>query len=220
MRQSERARLARREKYREQQVIFGYTPDGKSVTRAQAQEFDREDNVALHEACHAVAAWMLGVPIEAMYFNDGANARFAPLPETAHLAAVTVVGISIDEMIAAPIGERLVHARQHAFVTLAGVFGSSGNAWSSNPAYEFETHSHMTSAAQALVTIGAMSIEDANAEVDRLAFHVTRTFNDKRVETVTWRLSEQFLRQRDLPGEKVAAIVSQAWRSPDRANCG
>jgi hypothetical protein len=71
MRKNERERLARRAEYLAKHLSIK-TVDGDEVcvTKEQAIEANSEKLTALHEASHAVAAWILDMPISHMRFND------------------------------------------------------------------------------------------------------------------------------------------------------
>jgi ATP-dependent Zn protease len=203
MRRGEKARRAMREQYQAQQEIVGKTNDGKPFTKAHAEEFGRPENVALHEACHAVAAWLLNVPIHLMRFIEG-EAR-------GDLGGETQTGIPLPQMLSAPIGERVVYARQQAFIDLSGVFGS-GQADSPNPLFQFVTRLHVRGARDLISSItGIHQEEEIGEDISRLISHAKETFEDRRVQGVAHSLADQFLKQRRLTGEQVVAILSQAW---------
>ena len=167
-------RLTRRTKHPKSRVLsgksIGETKDGKPFTQAHAEDFENEVRIALHESSHIMAAWMLGQPLGGMQFNDGTdtsraagNAKERPEAvivngirvekypdEVPHFYAEVVVGHPLAEMQAQSMGERLVNAKEHAFISLAGVFGCSNDAWSDNPLSEFETNSHLSEATQNL----------------------------------------------------------------------
>jgi len=238
MRKNERERLARRAEYLKSRppspkVIrtkaIGRTKDGKPVTQAHAEEFENEATIALHESSHIVAAWMLGVPIGGMQFNDGAGTNANDAPEAVTMDGIRVrkhsdevpdfyaqteIGCPVAEMRAKSMGERLVHGKQHAFISLAGVFGCSNHAWSDNPLCQFATESHLSEAGTKLMLIGGVSKSEAGDECARLISHVARTFHDERVQAVTHALATQLLTRRKLTGEEATAIIEQAWKKP------
>jgi len=195
---------------REQRAIAGTTRDGKEFTRAHVAEFENEDNIAFHEACHAVACWLVGEPNGPMKFADAGG-----IP--ADFNAITITGIPVPEMLASSIGERWVYARRHAFITLAGVYGSD-DAWRDNPLSEDETFDHeMQAGAGFKHLLGVIDREELLAEIDRLTHHVVETFNDRRVRSIAKWLALQFIEQRELSGEQVTVIISQAWEQCDLA---
>jgi hypothetical protein len=131
------------------------------------------------------------------------------MPEN-KLGAMTATGIPMAEMLAKSDGERLVHARQHAFITLAGVFGS-GEGASRNPFYKYETREHLAEAVGKIMHIAGVSEQEARTEGARLIPLVNETMNDPRVDcTVQW-LAKNFLRLRFMTGEEVAACIAHAW---------
>jgi hypothetical protein len=237
MRRNEPKRLARRAQHPKSRVqsqkFIGKTKNGKPFTQAHAEDFENEVKIALHESSHIMAAWMLGQPIGGMQFNDGTgtsgawtrNAKEGPETETVngirvqkypdevpHFYAETVIGYPLPDLQAKSIGERLVHAKEHAFISLAGVFGCSNEAWSDNPLSEFETKSHLSEAGAKFVLIAGVSQPEAGNECAPLVLHVKRTFDDKRVQAATHALAKQFLKRRKLTGEEATAIIEQAWK--------
>jgi len=208
MRRGEKARLAKRDQHQAQQQIVGKTDDGKPFTKAHVEEFSRPETVALHEACHAVAAWLLNVPIHLMQFIEGES------PGDLGGDTQTVFPLPPN----APIGERFVYARQQAFIDLAAVFGS-GQADSPNPLFQFETRKHVQGAGDLISSItGIREEEEIREDICRLISHTIETFEDQRVKGLTTRLAQQFLRQRRLTGEEIVAILSQAWLEFDKAD--
>jgi hypothetical protein len=194
------------ELHRERRRVAGKTKDGKPYTVADAEEFDSSEHAALHESCHALAAWMLGVRITYTQLN-GEGSGYAGFK------AETVCGDPPDKHLDLPIGERFVKAHQHAFITLAGPFGS-GQAFSSNPLDEFEGKQHTKLAGYEIVQLTDASDEEALETLTRLRPHVIETFADERVQVATRLLAEQLLKMRRLTGEQVMAILSQAWTRP------
>lgn len=220
LRKNEIARLVRRNEYRrikeeskQSDQIVGVTVFGKPFTNGHKKQFESGDKIALHESSHVVAAWMLGMPLYAVQFNDGGTEA-----EIVQLAAQTSVGIPFSEMVASSPGERYVFAFQHAFVTLAGVLGSSEEAFKlQNPLFEFEYRSHLEQAVAKLEGIAEMPRVRALEELNRLIPLVKRTFDDKRVQSVTRILANNLLKYRILPGAQAAGILSQAWPLIDTA---
>jgi hypothetical protein len=98
-------------------------------TKADMKDFENERHLAMHEAAHTVGYWIMGMPIDYVQFNDDRNDKNNHADK---LAAVTVGGGRLPDIMALPIGERIAIARQHAFVTLAGPFGGT-DAASENP---------------------------------------------------------------------------------------
>ena len=123
-----------------------------------------------------------------------------------------VVGYPLPEMLAQPTGERLVHAKEHAFISLAGVFGCSHESWSDNPLSELQTKSHLSEAVAKFALIARVPLPEAGSECRALILHVKRTFDDNRVQAATHALAKQFLKRRRLTGKEATAIIGQAWR--------
>jgi len=235
MRRNEPKKVAQRAKHPkgrvQSQKPIGETKDGKPFTQAHADDFENEVRIALHESSHIMAAWMLGQPIGGMQFNNDTGSRRTdgkrkegPETETVngilvqkypdvvpHYYAEVVIGYPLPEMRGQTIGERLVHAKEHAFISLAGVFGCSNDAWSDNPLSDFETKSHLLEAITKYMLIAGASQPEAKSKCALLVLHVKQTFDNKRVQATTHTLAKHFLKLRKLTGEEATAIIEQAW---------
>lgn len=191
MRKTERARLGRRKARLAQNPpklnVVGRLKDGTAHTSADVIDYENENSLARHEAAHAVAAWIQGLPIAYVQINDD---RADTNNRASTLAGVTAVGPPLDEMQAASIGERLVYARQHAFQTLAGVLGS-GEAKSANPICICDTNDHSLQAAGKLVHIAGLSDHDARHEAVRLIGVVYAARTTATSERLTGPLSSR-----------------------------
>src|SRR5271163_848877 len=88
--------------------------NGRTVvaTKADMDDYNNERHLAMHEAAHTVAHWIMGHEIDYVQFNDD---RTDTNVHADKLAGVTAGGGKLDEIMALPYGERLVRARQHAF---------------------------------------------------------------------------------------------------------
>jgi hypothetical protein len=208
MRKNERERLARRAEYLAKN-LFIRTVDGDevSVTKEQVIEARSERLTALHETSHAVAAWMQDMPISHMQFNDRKSDFWDGLD---HLLGGIEYGIPVSEMLSKTIGDRVMFARQHAFVALAGVFGVSNESSSDNPILVDLKKRHTSEAVSGFATIADILVEAVD-ETSRLISVVKYAFNDRRVRAVTQHLAGIFLQRRKLSGVEVTAIIDQAW---------
>jgi hypothetical protein len=183
--------------------------NGRNVlcSKADMNDFDKERNLAMHEAAHAIAHWIMGHTIDYMQFNDD---RTDINVHADKLAAITCGGGRLPDIMALPIGERTVVALQHAFVTLAGVFGS-GDAASENPLRHQETVDHLFQAGSKLVHFLGMSKEEATEEVIRLIPVVTECFDDKAVWNTVNILATIFHKKRRLEGVEILDIINQTY---------
>jgi hypothetical protein len=194
---------------RDSNEIWQCQINGRKVlaTKADMDDYASERNLAMHESAHAVAHWIMGHTIEYVQLNDDITDKTAHADE---LAGVTVGGGAINEIMDLPDGERLVQARQQAFVTLAGVFGTN-DAASENPLSESEVTDHLFQAGNKLMYFTGMSWEEATNEVVRLIPVVTECFDDKAVWNLVNILATFLQKSRRLEGEEVMSIIGQAY---------
>lgn len=178
-----------------------------NCAKADLDDYNNERNVAMHESGHAVAHWIMGQEISYVQFNDDRNDKGVHADK---FGAVTVGGGTLPEIMALPIGERTVIARQHAFVTLAGVFGST-DAQSENPIRKRETVDHLFQAASKLVHFAGMSEEEAKAEALRLIPVVTECFDDPAIWNLVNILATILQKERRIEGAEVAEIINTAY---------
>jgi hypothetical protein len=226
---TERKRQTRRAEYQAQhptaqkEKVIGYVAGHRDYpfTAAQWQEYidsgaDKE-LTALHESSHAVAAWMLGVPIIGMEFKNTGRPRLFDAPDS--LAAVTMTGIPEKEILAKSKGERLVQARLDGFITLAGPFGTC-EAVSENPFHMYETNDHLFQAVAVIMKYAGISEREAREEVTRLLNIVDETMAGPRVQATVKHLAKTFLRMRVMTGEEVTACIAGIWNSAPKKDAG
>jgi hypothetical protein len=184
--------------------------NGRAVvaTKADMDDYNNERNLAMHESAHAVGHWIMGHELGYMQFND--DRTDIDNNHADKLAAVTVGGGPLPDMIAQPIGERTVLALQHAFVTLAGVFGST-DAASENPLRKAETTDHLFQAVSKLMQIGGMTKKEAIERVCRLIPVVTECFDDKAIWNLVNILATIFHKKRRLEREEILDIIHQTY---------
>jgi hypothetical protein len=218
MRRNERERLARRDAYKASKEKWVMKHAGGEVvaTLAEGAEYDDERNIAYHEAGHAVAAWGLGQRIVRMCFNTAEN--MAAEPTTSHVHAYVSNGLPLPEVFALTEGERYVHAVNHAFVTLAGVFGgSNSDAASSNPLRKRETVVHLQQACSIykVICLGENvehEIEKSDRDrVARLLPLVDEFTSDPCIDGARVHLAKNLVRLRNMTGEEVVACIEQAY---------
>jgi SEC-C motif-containing protein len=147
-------------------------PEGKIVqyTRLQAADFMDETNVARHEAAHALAAWLLGLPLHYVRLNKPGEVEY----HSDELAGGCAAGAPLPEIWKMSIGERWVQARKQALMTLAGPFWS-GDSESSNPLRIEETSAHGAQAVSRFMTFLSEwdSMDDLIAKRPPTHSHVT-----------------------------------------------
>lgn len=178
-----------------------------TYTRAQKQEFESDQNIARHEAAHAVGHWIMGHTIDYMQLNDDRDDKNNHADV---LAGVTVGGGRLPHIMALPIGERTVIALQHAFVTLAGPFGS-GDAQSDNPLREHETVDHLYQAASKLYHMAGVDADESHAQVARLVPVVSDCFGDPVIQNIVDILATVLLKKRRLEGNVITEILNRAY---------
>ena len=155
---------------------------------------------ALHESSHVVAAFLLGVTVRKMMFNN---------PKFPDLLATVESGIPLPEMLATSLEERWLHGVKHAFISLAGAFGCSGESLSENPFHKSQCDSHVFEAYGKLHHIGGVPKDELNAELARLRKAVNVTFDKPVVKEMVHRLAKEFSERRHLNGAEINSILQQ-----------
>jgi hypothetical protein len=183
--------------------------NGRNVlcSKADMNDFDKERNLAMHEAAHTIGYWIMGLPIDFVQFNDDRTDKNVHADK---LAALTVGGGRLPDIMALPIGERTVVALQQAFVTLAGVFGST-DAASENPLRRAETDDHLYQAGSKLIHIAGMTQEEAKEQVCRLVPTVIECFDDKAIWNMVDILATIIQKKRRLEGAEILDIINQTY---------
>jgi len=210
MRKNERERLARRAEYLKSRPrphkFIGETKDGRPLTQAHADEFECDQNIARHEAGHAVGRWIMGHKIDYMQFNaENDKGNHGDI-----LAASTVGGERLPDIMALPIGERTVIGLQEAFVTLAGVVGG-GDASSDNPLCKWETQNHLRQAHGKLYHIAGMDDDECRAQVARLLGVVAACFRHPVLQNMVTILAITLVKARRLEGNAIVKILNDAY---------
>jgi len=221
MRRNQRERLARRAEYLKahpttsKDKLIG-TIEGLrgtfTYTQANKADFHDEAHVSRHEAAHAVAAWMQGMPIHCMQFNDEStkDSDYVPANVRAVHQASTATGIPLPEMQATSPGERWVHAKRHAFVTLAGPLGG-GDTYSDNPLRRHESDLHLGQAAAKFTTITGCTDEIGLEACRSLIDVVYDAFKDPAIQGVVGWLANALVKHRKLSGDEIVGIIEQAY---------
>lgn len=198
---------------------------------------ESEDLISLHEASHALGCWAMGLPIRRMVFLANPEVcRSVGYSEAAFHSgarAVTIQRGSIEDKLAQPYGERLVLAKKTAFVELSGVWGASGEAYSTNPVMQDRTQRHFNQAATLYQTFlscrtyeefETFRLRDANTadpieaieEIQRLVPIVRNFFASPIVRALTQGLSNLFLENRHLEGNEIYEFLDEGWIECDR----
>jgi hypothetical protein len=178
-----------------------------TCSRADKIAFGAPENIAQHEAAHAVAYWMMGFPLDYVQLNDDYDVADKQSREF-RLAGETVgTPLRLDNLT---VGELAVLGRQHAFITLAGVVGS-GDAMSGNPLRQHETKQHLLQAGSKLVSLFGYSQEEARKEVARLVHVVVDCFDSAVVRSLVLVLTSALLEKRRLEGDEVQTILNAAY---------
>jgi hypothetical protein len=185
------------------------TVGGYRYTESQYQEFIacEEAVVAIHESSHAVAAFLLKVPIQGMSFYSPEH------PRATVAVAVVEAGLPEPEMLAKSTDERWVHGCEHAFISLAGVYGCSREGFSENPFHKRQRDSHIDEASSNLYHIGCVPTDEINVELVCLLGAVIQIFNKPIVQEMVRRLANEFLNRRKLDGAEIKQILQQVLES-------
>jgi hypothetical protein len=179
-------------------------PDGTTFTFTDLAEAHNEPLFARHEASHAVAAWIVGIPIVRMEMKDIQNSAINAA-ET-----VTGTGVVLSELEKKPLGELRVYGSNQAFISLAGPHGS-GESKKENPLCQFHTKDHFDQAKKKLINIARMSEGEAETEALLLLEVVKWITTLPRFQNAVTQLSAQLIKHRKLSGEQAAAVISQEW---------
>jgi hypothetical protein len=215
-------RKLRRTFKHEKRVIWYVNGEDYPFTRSEKYDWQQDENriPALHESSHAVAAWMVGEPIEFMKFNRADGSSLDTIDDDSDdsddFVAETATGLPLPEIHAKSEGERLVHGLHAAFITLAGVVGS-GETQSEELFTRLHVSTHLADATNKLMHIAGISETAARKECIRLMRVVDRTFADPRVQGTVKHLATNLIRLRHMTGEEVTAVIAQAWTELDKA---
>jgi hypothetical protein len=220
----EKERLARRAAYQKRD---GYKsqPDAyeRAANAATAEERRMELesrerlkglDTAVHEAGHAVAAWLQGVKIGRMFFNDRGTLYHDKALD--HLVAMTTTGetltkseISNKRGALAGTAEGFVLGCKHAFITLAGPLATS--LYLNDGDQPITLKEHGSESLGLLNFYGGLDEQTARAEQLRIFHVVIRTLQDERIRDVTVALADKLLALRCLSGEQVLSTIEEAW---------
>jgi hypothetical protein len=196
----------KRDELNRPKTVLMENDESLTYTRADEIDFEAPKNLADHEAAHAVAFWIMGVPLDYIQLNDYYDAADKQSREF-RLAGETVATPLQSNGLT--VGELAVLGRQHAFITLAGVFGS-GDATSDNPLRQYETKKHISQAGSKLALFG-YSQGEARKEVMRLIGVVVDCFGSSVMRSLVSLLAFALLKKRRLGGDEVQTILNAAY---------
>lgn len=186
-----------------------------------------DDLVALHEASHAVAAWVLDLPLTGMLWVNPDEAH----PGLRKRARACVIQRGLADNLKKSYGEKLVLAKSTAFMEIAGVYGISGQASSLNPCHQDTTERHFWDAVkmyQALLCCQtpeevksfclreAAANDDAFEEVRRLIPIVKTFFANRIIRALTQGLANLFLEKQCISGDEVYEFLNEGWLECNR----
>jgi hypothetical protein len=188
--------------------------------RRQEAEYRAHHNgkdTAVHEAGHAVAAWLQGVKIVRMMFNDRGSVYYDAAAD--HLEAMTATGeaITADEIKDLQgTAEGFIRGCQAAFITLAGAMAQA--LYLNKGDSPITMREHGGQAAKMLQFYSGLSEDAVIAERNRLIPVVSNALQDERIKYVTLVLGRAFYEKRYLSGESVTSIIEAAWSQAERRN--
>lgn len=241
MRRNERERLQRRAAYQEAQELKTRTMTLLTFdTQAELDEFNRRMDVscAYHEAGHAVAAWMLGLPITEMrYVAMGVKTSGQDLMAVTEQGSLTAFisefkfrkgHLTVESgvirnggRIVGRIDDGGVYARQQAFITLAGPFAELfglGDDFLPKEALRqiFERHG-----AEATAKLQHLTVDMTDAEsrkvLSRLVDLAKDTMQQPRVLACVTALARRFHAERKLSGDEIVETILGAWNKQEPA---
>jgi hypothetical protein len=234
----ERERLAKRKSYRDamrvKKLETSLRQDPEDLyahAYAVASEDERRQEMrsrlhhngkdsAVHEACHAVAAWLQGLGISFMKMNDrGSPYHNVDLDQ---MDAVTATGepLTAEEVrngrsYLQGKGEGYVLGCQHAFVTLAGALAQHMYLNEEAPVTMKE---HLWDASARVHFFSGLDENACNEVTKRLVQVVVDAFKDERIKYVTFALASILWERRNLSGEEVLNVINAAWEKANQRN--
>ena len=192
--------------------------------RRQEAEYRAHHNgkdTAVHEAGHAVAAWLQGVKIVRMMFNDRGSVYYDAAAD--HLEAMTETGAALtaDEIkdnrsALQGTAEGFIRGCQSAFITLAGAVAQA--LYLNKGDSPITMREHGGQAAKVLRFYSGLSEDAVITERNRLIPVVSNALQDERIKYVTLVLARAFYEKRYLSGESVTNIIEAAWSQAERRN--
>jgi hypothetical protein len=222
----ERERIERRAVYQKRQDHASQPDAYERATNAATAEERRMElesrerlkglDTAVHEAGHAVAAWLQGVKIGRMFFNDRGTSYHDKALD--HLVAMTTTGepltkseISSNRSALAGTAEGFVLGCKHAFIALAGPLATL--LYLNDGDQPVTMKAHFSEAMSLLNFYGGLDKQALRAEGPRIFYAVNRAFEDERIRSVTVALADKFFTLRFMSGEQVLNTIEETWAS-------
>jgi hypothetical protein len=234
----ERERLAKRNSYRDvvrlsktETSLRQDSKDRYSRAYNAASEAERRQEIksrlyhngkdsAVHEACHAVAAWLQGLRISYMKMNDrGSHHHDLVLDQMEAVTAIDVP-LTAEEVrngrsSLQGSGEGYVLGCQYAFVTLAGAVAQDLYLDEEAPVTQSE---HLWDARIKFHFFSGLDENACNEVARRLGQVVIDAFEDRRIKYVTFALASILWERRHLSGEEVLNFINAAWEKANQHN--
>ncbi len=203
------------------QVWNGATPEERRE-EVQYRTLHNGRDTAVHEAGHAVAAWLQGERISYMMFNDRGSPHYdASMDE---LVAVTVTGEALtsgevkdQKSVLQGTAEGFVRGCKTSFIALAGALAQGLYLEGDSP---ITMREHGAEAAAKLHFFSGLSEEAVIEERNRILGVVIKTFEDERIQYVTLSLADILYEMRYLSGESAVNIIQAAWGKAKAASAG
>jgi hypothetical protein len=177
-------------------------------------------DTAVHEAGHAVAAWLQRMKIERMFFNDRETLYHDESLD--QLVAMTTMGeqVTKSEILnkrssLADTAEGFVLGCKHAFIELAGPFATL--LYLNDGDQPVTMKQHISQALSLLHFYGGLDEEAAKAEGCRILHVVNQTFENERIRSVTIALADKLFTLRFLAGEQIVSIIEEAWAAAEES---
>jgi hypothetical protein len=186
----------------------------------RAQHSGRD--TAVHEAGHAVAAWLQGEKISHVMFNDRGSAHHNAQLDRCVAMTVTGETLTDDEVknnksALQGTAEGFVQGCKAAFITLAGALAQGLYLEGDSP---ITMRAHGAEAAAKLRFFSGLSEEAVVVEHIRILGIVSRTFEHERIRNVTLSLAAVLYEKRYLSGESVMKVIQAAWGMAKAASAG
>lgn len=179
-------------------------------------------DTAVHEAGHAVAAWLQGEKISHMMFNDRGSAHHNAQLDQCLAMTVTGEALTDDEVknnksALQGTAEGFVQGCKAAFITLAGALAQGLYLEGDSP---ITMRVHGEEAAAKLHFFSGLAEEAVVVEHARILGVVSRTFEHERIRNVTLSLAAVLYEKRYLSGESVMNAIQAAWGMAMAASAG
>ena len=181
--------------------MIGFKKYSGEIVPCTIEEYryaESDELVVRHEAQHAISGWVMGLPLRGMWIFNSTDRRRDGVSPAACGAVLRCD--PIEDKFSLPLGERLVLAKQIAFMEILGVYGLSGEAYSSSPLLQDRTTVHQLGALRLYQrmgdgAIGSKTTPDTVEEIQRLIPVVENFFADERIRALTQGLANELLKK-------------------------